>query len=210
MAVNKDQESNINLESTVELNENNQQYFIDRKYRSNHKYIDDQTRQKRSPHYKKCFVCRRQGCWSSRHSNAEREKAKAKYREQFGRVAEARYDQFLKEFEEDKPTDDYDDIEAIEAMVANMEDISITDQEYFMTYAGKLDTKEACSMITKLYERSATHAFLKYVDGMEDADTPSKTKNGAPISTEDRYGPELFYGIMIDTGAAGKSTAGYN
>ena len=134
-----------------------------------------------------------------RHSDAEREKTKAKYREQFGRVAEARYDQFLKEFEEDKPTDDYDDIEA---MVANMEDISITDQEYFMTYAGKLDTKEACSMITKLYERSATHALLKYGDEMEDADTPSKTKNGAPISTEDRYGPELFHGIMIDTGAA--------
>lgn len=113
----------------------------------------------------------------------------------------------MAESEEDEPTDEYDNIEA---MIVNMEDKITKDQGYFNTNAGKFDTIEAYSMIPKLCKRSATYALLKNVDEMEDIDTPPKTICGASISPNTRYGAELFHVIMNEIGAAGKSTAENN
>lgn len=199
---------NTNSENNLDIDDNdNNQYFIDRKYHSNQQNKSFKgPHQKRNGHFKKCFVCKRQGCWSTRHSDAEKEKARDVFKEKFGKVAEPRYGQFLTEYEGNEPINISDDIEA---MIVSMDDVDITDDECFITDTGKIGAAEAFAMITKLYDRSASHALIKEIDDIEYKNSQS-SENGTLFLMENRYGPDEFHGIIIDTGAAGKSTAGYN
>ncbi|KAI0992170.1 hypothetical protein K3495_g16016, partial [Podosphaera aphanis] len=77
-----------------------------------------------------------------------------------------------------------------------------------MTEAGPLNNNNATQLINQLLNRSASHALLKDIDDIEEKLlTPSSV---ASFLLESRYGSEKFYGVMIDTGASGKSTAGYD
>ncbi|POS82564.1 hypothetical protein EPUL_006347, partial [Erysiphe pulchra] len=138
----------------------------------------------------------KQGCWSTRHSDAERSKAKAKYREQFGKAGESRFDQFLVDFE---GHDENNRSDKIESMIVCIEDINFMDDECFITDAGKLNGNDVSIIISKLYNRSTTHALLKDLDEIDDIVT---VENMPPTITQSRYGPDIFHSVMIDTGAA--------
>jgi len=68
-------------------------FFTDRKYRG-----QDRQRNQYKPRdsgKKRCFVCKKEGCWSSNHTQAERDQLRTRFNK--------RMDQFIAEYEGDKP-----------------------------------------------------------------------------------------------------------
>jgi hypothetical protein len=72
-----------------------------------------------------------------------------------------------------------------------------------VTEAGHpIEQAQATDIVRKLLDKAVTHALLK--------DNNSYDYANIKCFVTDRYRPGEFHGVMIDTGAAGKSTAGYN
>jgi hypothetical protein len=72
-----------------------------------------------------------------------------------------------------------------------------------MTEAGHpIEQKQAADIIRKLLDKAVTHVLLKDNDSYDYANIE--------CFVTDQYRPGEFHGVMIDTRAAGKSTAGYN
>src|SRR6266513_6490169 len=62
--------------------ESSQTFLTDQRYHSlNH----DHDRQRSQSRYRKkrCFVCNREGCWSTKHTREEREESKRRFKERF-------------------------------------------------------------------------------------------------------------------------------
>jgi hypothetical protein len=75
--------------------------------------------------------------------------------------------------------------------------------DVFVTEAGHpIEQAQATDIVRKLSDKAVTHALLK------DNDSYDHANNECFVT--DRYGPGEFHGVMINTKAAGKSTAGYN
>lgn len=162
---------NNTIGNLVDDSDKNEQYFIDRQYYSdlsNRRSKSSDSRQ-RTP-VKRCFICQKSGCWSSRHSAIEREKAKERYNKNFKRVAERQYDQFLVEFEgKSDYDDDNNDTEIkIQTLITDINKFEIPDSEAFITEVGTINLTEASKLITKLSDRSAVHALLRENDDIED------------------------------------------
>jgi hypothetical protein len=78
------------------------------------------------------------------------------------------------------------------------------ESDIFVTEAGHpIEQAQATDIVRKLSDKAVTHALLKDNDSYDYA-------NSNECFVTDRYGPGEFHGVMIDTGAAGKFTAGYN
>jgi hypothetical protein len=78
------------------------------------------------------------------------------------------------------------------------------DSEIFVTEAGHpIEQAQATNIVRKLSNKAVTHALLKNNDSYDYV-------NSNKCFVTDRYRPGKFHGIIINTGAAGKSTAGYN
>jgi hypothetical protein len=72
-----------------------------------------------------------------------------------------------------------------------------------MTEAGHpIKQEQAADIVRKLSNKAVTYALLK--------DNDSYNYANIECFVTDRYRPGEFHGVMIDTGAARKSTAGYN
>jgi hypothetical protein len=65
-----------------------------------------------------------------------------------------------------------------------------------------IEQAQATDIVRKLSDKAVTHALLKDNDSYDYANIE--------CFVTDQYGPGEFHGVMIDTGAAGKSTTGYN
>ncbi|KAI0991756.1 hypothetical protein K3495_g16431, partial [Podosphaera aphanis] len=108
-----------------------------------------------------------------------------------------RFEQFVAEYEGDEPDDipdnNLDDDENFDILIAGLELHYPSSDETFLTSAGPIDGN---SIISSLADRS----FLHGITGKLESKQPPTI----------RYGSQEFYGIMIDTGAAKRSTAGYN
>ena len=76
------------------------------------------------------------------------------------------------------------------------------DLETFITETGPIKHNQATDIVRKLCDKSTTHALVK--------DNESHDSITDEYLVTDRYGPYEFHGVMIDTGAAGKSTAGHS
>ncbi|RKF81203.1 hypothetical protein GcC1_028037, partial [Golovinomyces cichoracearum] len=77
------------------------------------------------------------------------------------------------------------------------------ESETFLTACGKMTESNAFKTAHQLSQKSTKHAITRTV-------TQFKLEADNRISTlESRYDSSIFYGILIDTGAAGYSTAGY-
>ncbi|KAI0996972.1 hypothetical protein K3495_g11211 [Podosphaera aphanis] len=180
-------------------------FFIDRKYRGQQNRHSETSKQTSA---QKCFIYRKTGCWSSRHTTNERARARAKFHDKFRKRADSRFDQYIAEFEgQEEDVGSISEAE-IEAITKDTENFEITDSGMFMTEARPLDKNSATQLILQLFNRSASHAILGNIDDIEEITMiPS---SAASFLLKSRYGPEKFYGVMIDTGASGKLTAGYN
>ena len=91
-------------------------FFTDRKYLG-----QDRQRNQYKPRdsgKKRCFVCRKEGCWSSNHTQAERDQSRARFTK--------RMDQFIADYEGDKPEQeptsdsDHDDSEEMEERMESL------------------------------------------------------------------------------------------
>jgi hypothetical protein len=110
-----------------------------------------------------------------------------------------------KEAEEDDTRDKLTNLtEEFEALVVEVKGTDAAEEsDVFMTEAGHpIEQEQAADIVRKLSDKAATHALLKNNDLYDHANNE--------CFVTDRYGPGEFHGVMIDTGAAGKSTAGYN
>jgi hypothetical protein len=99
----------------------------------------------------------------------------------------------------DETADLADEFEALMVQVEGTD--AAEESDVFMTEAGHpIEQEQATDIVRKLSDNAAIHALLK----------SNPCDDSVECFVTDRYGPNEFHGIMVDTGAAGKSTAGYN
>lgn len=203
---------------TDESNEHgSEQYWIDRKYNGKGRYNSGNTRGRSQwrgrstsrfsspsgPRSKTCFICKKPDCWSTNHTDEERQEAYGRFKRQphfQGRQRDAtpaRYQSFLADWEGVKGLTDRDDDE-VDRFLAET-DPHIDDEldippEGFLTEFGPIDPKKAMSVLNN---QSTLHAITKYRLG-----------DNSVFTIASRYSSLEFHGIMPDTGASGVSTAG--
>ncbi|KAI1002363.1 hypothetical protein K3495_g5835 [Podosphaera aphanis] len=197
----------------------NERFYTDRQYhgrqRTNMTPVSTPNMSNRPIQGRKtCFVCSKPDCWSTRHTPEERRKSMTEFRNRNHRLTGRKYTapeirQFLVDFEGEDPTasisdelenfhvtqdDDSEDSEdffrAINFFSESQNLASIdSSSEIFTTMQGDINGHTA---IRSLKDKSTMHLLLK-----------SKS------SLNSRYSSLKFEGILIDTGAAKVSTAGY-
>ena len=206
-------------------------FFTDRqyhKYPDSRKFLENRRFQPRSSYdrdttKKKCFVCHKEGCWSTKHTKSEREEAKDLYRNQFrdrmDKRFERRANQYISEYEgadsgsADGLEDDSEDLDnEMEALMIDIPESSKvlnprTDSETFITSFGAME--HAKIIVSNLTNRSFDHSLTG--TGPTTLDNTVTSANLDPFTyvITERYTSDEFYGIMIDTGASKHSTAGY-
>jgi hypothetical protein len=132
------------------------------------------------------FVCKKEGCWSTNHPKEERQRS---------------FKQYLTDVEGEKEGTS----EGSTTEEDNIDPSYQDNAETFLTTIGAIDGKAAYQ---KLANQATLHAVTKAL--------PIQDKININIQGEAiyrparRYGDNHFYGLMIDTGAAHNSSAGYN
>lgn len=139
------------------------------------------------PRKKKCFVCQKEGCWSTNHPSAERQRAKAFYVN------------MCEESGQEITDDDF------HAFLVSFEGINFDGSEP-QTMMVSVDEEKSKEHHVFLMDQAFLHGFA------EEASAPESPEDRPPAETftiEDRYSRQQFQGIMPDTGAATFSTTGY-
>ncbi|KAI6249758.1 hypothetical protein HI914_01857 [Erysiphe necator] len=209
-------QQNFAIEQSIEHNDGEANiHFTDHRYKRN---------QRTERQRKICFVCRKEGCWSTRHSDSERNQARKRltdaytlndppYNRNNNRrfVAETNFDEstidaFIQQYEGIDPDDDRSLVYAFDTFLTIKQDSDnktnyITDQ-FFHTQCGMLEFTLAQNTAQQINTGITRYALTGQVENLEiDNDTFAISKP--------RFNSDVFFGILIDTGAAGKSTAGY-
>jgi hypothetical protein len=93
-----------NLESHQFHQSETEQLFTDRRYHSNRP-----NRATASQPAKRCFVCKKEGCWSTKHTKEEQEESKQRFRASLkpwlGRTFDRNPRQYITEFEGEEEDD---------------------------------------------------------------------------------------------------------
>jgi hypothetical protein len=192
-------------------------YFTDRRYRQQYPPRPSPIRNSRSNSRtnayprrqtsRKCYICRKEGCWSTRHTQEERDK----YRKRL----DNRITQFLLDHEGEDGGDESLD-ESIEALIIDF-DSDIQEQETsetFLTTFGPFTDDQAFNITTVLADRSFAHSIAPENSSASSpvgpvTDVTNREQDPFAYITTERYTSKEFYGVMIDTGASKMSTAGY-
>ena len=220
--------------------------FTDRRYHKQYgdyqsnqphnKPRDNPQRNSRGKGNKRCFVCQKENCWSTRHSKEERDEATKQFRNRLHRRFDRNPRQYIAEMEGTDPearaydddTDQDDLQELTEALILNTDmtmDTQEPKSETFFTSIGNFNYDDATNMRITLADRAFEHAITgadSTVDDVDDEKSHSGPLLGFPESDREnqpssvmtynphqgRYSTKEFHGILIDTGAAIRSTAG--
>ena len=120
--------------------------------------------------------------------------------------------QYLAEYDEaEDESDELDD--TFDALIIDTKDINTIDIEgqsldevdHFMTSFGEI---KAVQTYTNLADHAFTHSLVRTVPVSANANQHSDLF--AYVTTTQRYTADRFYGVMIDTGAFKRSTAGWD
>ena len=157
------------------INATSNAFFIDRKFHN------------RSKHKKKCFVCKKLGCWSTNHPKEERLKAMK---------GNPRFRSFIAEHfstEEESSDGESECIENIEDIFSHV--ISISDNSESSSDGKESpdsseNSENACAYVADLNQSATNHILTKSSYNYE------------------RYTDKKFFGVLIDTGCATASTGG--
>ncbi len=230
-------------------------HFIDRRYHRNfssrisqnreyqdrgqHRGYQNRRNQDQERIEKKCFVCQKEECWSTKHSRDEREDAQRKFKNRFIDQMNKRIDQYIAEYEElEDENDQNTNDELIKEMKALMIEFSSfssfeknENAETFIIIFGSMKNFEL--MTTDLVNRSFSHYLIDFHTDMNDQFLNDQNlvylqislkKESSILHTDikdtnldsfayvmifDRYISEKFYEVMIDSDASTKSTAEY-
>ncbi|EXU94591.1 hypothetical protein X797_012339 [Metarhizium robertsii] len=203
-------------------------HFVDRQF-SNGDNRRSRFTVKRNQRLKpRCYVCQKEGCWSFKHSDKERQQARENWfrsRKHQTTPTEKKWQAFVALCEdqgkdvEDDDAGKFDSFEELineaEALVAEErtkeEDLNppgifqhFTSSLVNTSFFTKAPTPRSEDVLAALQDQAFRHALLK--------DDPSneveKPDDNAFIS-DDRYSSETFRGILPDTGASGVSSAGF-
>jgi hypothetical protein len=162
-------------------------------------------------------VCNKEGCWSSNHSKEEREESRKKFKAKFNQ----RFNQYARQYIADYEGTDNEDEDDLSSIDEAIEALIVTDTlpnednsepvEHFITSFGALEPQRAFDITTNLANQSLTHALTGADTTSDSTATDSTATDSDPFiyTTTSRYTSDVFYGVMIDTGASRKSTAGY-
>ena len=234
LLVNKLQSSITAYEKEVEKQTQTQAYFTDRRYHkkgSNDNHDRNRNSYNHNPNQKpRCFVCNKEGCRSWKHSEEERENSKTKFKtkfmnrykdrsnnpRQFDNRFQERFKQYLVDYEgddDDGSEEEFNDM--FNALVVDTDvdnfvsDLNQDTATYFTTY-GEIEPNDATSTATILANRACNHAITT----IDTADNTSLTAfDDDPFvykaKTTSHYTSTKFMGVVIDTGASNRSTAGY-
>lgn len=192
-----------------------EQFWTDRTYSNNktklvkgHGSIRNQSNQSRQNQriQKKCYICGKVGCWSTKHGIEERRVAYQRYKQSsyitdIADPSPNNYQSFLTEFEGTELDGDNENDDEIQQLMAatNLDDIY--EPESYLTELGEING--VCA-VTQLNNYATFHA----VTGIDVSGPNYDTSSSDHFIFEDRYSSSVFQGIMPDTGAAGISTAG--
>lgn len=173
-----------------------------------------------------CWVCKEDGCRSWKHTETEQKKAKNAWKGQFnertqGRFAnqfEGRFQQYITECEQGEDNEDSEIDNAFESLILDIESspdsqdcadqstATATATAYFTSY-GHLTYSQAITVSEELANKAFTHSITS-------ADTTKAPQTEDPFiynsNATSRYDTNVFQGIVVDTGASTKSTAGYD
>ncbi len=143
-------------------------FFINRRYHKNFslRFDNFSSRINQNRRYlskKKCFVCQKEECWSTKHSKDERETTKQKFKNRFF----IRIDHYISEYERTNLSSSYSeddsdtDLEEMKALIVNLSSLSLfsnsnlSNVETFMISFDLVQNAEM--MITNLANRSLSH-----------------------------------------------------
>ena len=237
--ISKLKSSIIPWEKVNGTNTQSQTYFTDRKYhrddrrdrrdRNNRDNRGSRSNGRGNSRFKgKCYVCRKENCRSWKHTEEERNRSRDEYKRQFSKSQDSGRngnfeDRFKRYVLNCEGQDNGKEIEAFEALVlnatVNSDDDSGTDSDTsygqvscFITStisSGILSEEEAMSASVELANRACNH-FLTSIAPSSDQDQDELDVPLICTATAVPYTSTTFIGIIIDTGAANKSTAGHN
>jgi hypothetical protein len=160
---------------------------------------------------KKCFVCGKVGCWSTKHPAWERKPRQDKWRQYAQEMgqgsSESDFAAFLVDFEgiDIGEWDNNDSTADFDAWCTTTEKDGEYATQQHTQYLTSYGTVDGSSTVAILNEQAALHGFTKSDMFSQDPLEPANQ-----FHFRDRYSSETFQGIMPDTGAAGVSTAGEN
>jgi hypothetical protein len=150
-------------------------FFTDRRYHKNFSLRIDNfsSRINQNHRYlskKKCFVCHKEECWSTKHSKNERETTKQKFKNRLNRFF-IRIDHYISEYERTNPSSSYSeddsdtDLEEMKTLIVNLSSLSLffnsnnsSNAETFMTSFDLVQNAEM--MIINLANRSLSHFLI--------------------------------------------------
>ena len=213
---------------------NPESYYTDRRYYSRNQERDSRdyhnhSRDRRSRYdrprrIQRCFVCQKEGCRSYKHTETEREESKAKFktenRGRFKRLGEhfdKGFKQYVTEYEgASSDSESEDEVkEAFQSLIIESKTKTRSpspspnrnaDFAQYYTSIGDLTALQALQAANQLADKAFTHSITA-----EDPTSPPTPQIETFITTsgKPRYSSDEFMGIIIDTGAAKYSTAGY-
>ena len=154
----------------------------------------------RNDRQKKCYVCEKPNCWSTRHSLDERKEAYNKFRQRSRNVRNhevtaAYFQTFLIQYEGVEDLDG--DVNETEQLLMDMEIEEYSSDQYFTDF-GAVDGTQTVAILN---DQSMFHSVTK-------SDVFNEPRESSAFSFDQRYSENVFCGIMPDTGAADVSTAG--
>ena len=148
-------------------------------------------------------MCGKEGCWSTRHTQEERDKSRKRL--------DNWINQFILEYEGEEAEEPPDEL--IEALIIDFDSEAQEQEtsETFLTTFGPFTDSQAFNITTVLADRSFIHSIAPENHSANTPVTDVTDREQDPFAyiTTERYTPKEFYGVMIDTGASKKSTAGY-
>ena len=137
-------------------------YFTDRRYRQQYPHRPNPIRNSHSnprtnayprrQTSRRCYICRKEGCWSTKHTQEERDK----YRKRL----DNRITQFLLDYEEEDGDEESLD-ESMEALIIDFDSNNQEQEspEAFLTTFGSFTDDQAFNITTVLADRSFLHSI---------------------------------------------------
>ena len=176
----------------------------------NNRYIGNPRQQRQ----KACFVCKQPGCWSTKHTPDERQRAQNQWRsfmQQHGQD-DHDYDTFILECEGiDEETNLRDQFLQLGFPSTNPNEPPTASNSLFHMTATNVDV-DGPRTISILHNASTLHGLTGIDESPPDNQSAQLCGDEHAIcelfALRSRYNAEVFQGIMPDTGAAGVSTAG--
>jgi hypothetical protein len=261
--INRLQSSITTYEKEQQLN-STKAYFTDRKYHSNsnrydrrngnHHYNNDRNRRTRdnfrSPFKprdnlrsrerfnlsKSCFICKKPGCRSWKHSPKEQAEEKARFRARnlyrfknvksfsFDKDFDIAYQQFVADVEgkpdkSDESSEDEDELGrttgAFATLLADIDDVDGTSETHFTSVASLLSqtapailVETTSTFVDGLNSISLIHQLTGHNPTLTLIESCTKDAYTFTIEGTFKYDSHHFYRVIIDTGASKYLTAG--